>query len=142
VRHHFYFYLFGLFRSFRIVRKMVVPKIGASGDYLKFIARANTNSETRCAFTHFIPGTLIETRQLKCRGKIICIARCLRKIVREIMTQFIPSAHCFDDEIANTTTDLVSANFSRIPQSKLPKTKSVLFGSSFLAGSESSDISN
>jgi hypothetical protein len=44
VRHHF-FYLSGLFRNFCVVRKIVVPKIGASGDYLKFIARANTNSE-------------------------------------------------------------------------------------------------
>jgi hypothetical protein len=26
---------------------IVVPKIGASGDYLKFIARANMNSEAR-----------------------------------------------------------------------------------------------
>jgi hypothetical protein len=40
-----YFYLSGLFRNFRNVRNIVVPKIGASDDYLKFIARANTNSE-------------------------------------------------------------------------------------------------
>jgi hypothetical protein len=47
VRHHFYFYLFVLFQNFHDVRNIVVPKIGASGDYLKFIARANTNSEAR-----------------------------------------------------------------------------------------------
>jgi hypothetical protein len=47
VRHRFYFYLSGLFLNFRDVRNFVVPKIGAFGDYLKFIARANTNSEAR-----------------------------------------------------------------------------------------------
>ena len=41
------FYLSGLFLNFRDVRNIVVPKIGASGDYLKFIARANPNSEAR-----------------------------------------------------------------------------------------------
>jgi hypothetical protein len=47
MRHRFYFYLSGLFRNFRDVRNIVIPKIGASGEYLKFIARANTNSEVR-----------------------------------------------------------------------------------------------
>jgi hypothetical protein len=48
VRHRFfYFYLSGLVLNFRAVRNIVVPKIGASGDYLKFIARVNTNSEVR-----------------------------------------------------------------------------------------------
>jgi hypothetical protein len=41
------FYLSGLFLNFHDVRNIIVPKIGASGDYLKFIARANTNSEAR-----------------------------------------------------------------------------------------------
>jgi hypothetical protein len=45
VRHHFY--LSGLFLNFRAVWNIFVLKIGASGDYLKFIARANTNSEAR-----------------------------------------------------------------------------------------------
>jgi hypothetical protein len=35
VRHRFYFYLPGLFLNFRDDRNIVVPKIGASGDYLK-----------------------------------------------------------------------------------------------------------
>jgi hypothetical protein len=45
VRHRLY--LSGLFLNFRDVRNIVVPKIGASGDYLKLIARTNTNSEAR-----------------------------------------------------------------------------------------------
>jgi hypothetical protein len=59
VRRRFYFYLSGLFRNFRVVRKIVVPKIGASGDYLKTIARANTNSEARLTRMIFIPGKLV-----------------------------------------------------------------------------------
>jgi hypothetical protein len=43
VRHRFYLYLSGLFLNFRDVRNIVVPKIGESGNYLKFIARAKTN---------------------------------------------------------------------------------------------------
>jgi hypothetical protein len=34
VRHHFYFYLSGLFLNFCDVRNIAVSKIGASGDYL------------------------------------------------------------------------------------------------------------
>jgi hypothetical protein len=45
VIHHFY--LSGLVLNFCDVRNIVIPKIGASGDYLKFIARANMNSEDR-----------------------------------------------------------------------------------------------
>jgi hypothetical protein len=45
VRHHFY--LSRLVLNFRDVRNIVVLKIGASGDYLKFVARVNTNSEAR-----------------------------------------------------------------------------------------------
>ena len=45
VRHRFYFHLSGLVLNFRDVRNLVVPKIDASGDYLKFIARAYTSSE-------------------------------------------------------------------------------------------------
>jgi hypothetical protein len=41
VRHHFY--LSGLFLNFRDVRNIIVPKIGESDDYLKFIDRAMTN---------------------------------------------------------------------------------------------------
>jgi hypothetical protein len=43
VRHRLY--LSELFLNFCDVRNIAVSKIGASGDYLKFIARANTNSE-------------------------------------------------------------------------------------------------
>jgi hypothetical protein len=57
VRHHFY--LSGLVLNFRDVRNIVVRKIGASDDYLKFIARANTNSEARLTRMIFIPGKLI-----------------------------------------------------------------------------------
>jgi hypothetical protein len=46
-RHRFYFYPSGLFRNFHDVRNIAIPKIGASGDYLKFIARTNMNSEAR-----------------------------------------------------------------------------------------------
>jgi hypothetical protein len=49
VRHRFY--LSGLFLNFRDVRNIVIPKIGAFGDYLKFIALANTNSEARSILT-------------------------------------------------------------------------------------------
>jgi hypothetical protein len=51
VRHRFYFYLFELFLNFCHVRNIVVPKIGASRDYLKFIAPANTNLEPRSILT-------------------------------------------------------------------------------------------
>jgi hypothetical protein len=47
VRRRFYFYLFGFFLNFCAVRNIFVLKIGATGEYLKFIARANTNSEVR-----------------------------------------------------------------------------------------------
>jgi hypothetical protein len=43
------------------------------------------------------------------------------------------SARCFIDEIAYTFADMVSANFGRITQSRLSKTKSVFFGMSCLA---------
>jgi hypothetical protein len=57
-RVRYRFYLFGLFQNFRGVRNIVVPKIGASGEYLKFIARANTNSKARPTRMIFIPGKL------------------------------------------------------------------------------------
>jgi hypothetical protein len=59
VRRRFYFYLFGLFQNCRVIRNVVVPNIGASGDYLKLIARANTNSEVRTHSDDFIPDKLI-----------------------------------------------------------------------------------
>jgi hypothetical protein len=43
------FYLFVLFLNFCDVRNIAVSKIGVSGDYLKFIARTNPNSEARPA---------------------------------------------------------------------------------------------
>jgi hypothetical protein len=52
VRHRFY--LSGLFLNFRNVWK-----IGASGDYLKFIACADANSEARPTLMIFIPGKLV-----------------------------------------------------------------------------------
>jgi hypothetical protein len=42
-----FFYLSGLVLNFRDVRNIVVPKIGAPGEYLKIVARTNTNSEAR-----------------------------------------------------------------------------------------------
>jgi hypothetical protein len=47
VRHRFYFYLSGLFQNFHDVRNIIVPKIGVSGNYLKFVTRANMNLEAR-----------------------------------------------------------------------------------------------
>jgi hypothetical protein len=47
----FIFYISGLFLNFHDVQNIVVPKIGASGDYLKFIAHANTNSGARPTLT-------------------------------------------------------------------------------------------
>jgi hypothetical protein len=58
-RVRYRFYLSGLFLNFRDVRNLVVPKIGASDDYLKFIARTNTKSEARSILTNFIPGKLV-----------------------------------------------------------------------------------
>jgi hypothetical protein len=46
-----FFYLSGLFRNFRAIQNIVIPKIGASGDYLKYIARANAKSEARSILT-------------------------------------------------------------------------------------------
>jgi hypothetical protein len=57
VRHRFY--LSGLFLNFRDVRNIVVPKIGASGDYLKFIARANPNSEAQPTLMILSPNKFI-----------------------------------------------------------------------------------
>jgi hypothetical protein len=71
VRQHFYFDPSGLLLSFRNTRNIVVLKIGASGDYLKFIARANTNSEARPTRIIFIPGKLVRTRRLNFQYKII-----------------------------------------------------------------------
>jgi hypothetical protein len=49
-----YFYLSGLFRNFRDVWNIVFPKIGVSGDYLKFNAHANTNLEARTTRTIYL----------------------------------------------------------------------------------------
>jgi hypothetical protein len=45
VRYRFSLYPSGLFLNFCDDQNMVVPKTGESGDYLKFITRANTNLE-------------------------------------------------------------------------------------------------
>jgi hypothetical protein len=71
VRHRFYFHLSGLVLNFRDVRNLVVPKIDASGEYLKFITRANTNLEPRSTLEIFIPGKLIGTRRLRFSAQII-----------------------------------------------------------------------
>jgi hypothetical protein len=47
IRHRFYFHLFGFVLNFRAVRNIFVLKIDTSDDYLKFVARANTNSKAR-----------------------------------------------------------------------------------------------
>jgi hypothetical protein len=57
VRHHFY--RSGLVLNFRDVRNIVVSKIGASDDYLKFIPHANLNSEARLTRMIFILDKLI-----------------------------------------------------------------------------------
>jgi hypothetical protein len=87
VRHRFYFYLSGLFRNFRDGRNIVILKIGASDDYLKFIARANMNSEVRTHSDDFIPDNLICARQLNVGGNTIWIAQYPREIMREINNQ-------------------------------------------------------
>jgi hypothetical protein len=69
VRHRFYFYLSGLVLNFCDVRNIVVPKIGASSGYLKYIARANTNLEARPTWMIYIPNRLSRTRRLKCPGQ-------------------------------------------------------------------------
>jgi hypothetical protein len=68
--------------------------------------------------------------------------RRLSEIVCEDIIQFILRHAVVATKIAYTLADLVSANFSRIPQSKLSKTESVLFGLSFLAGFKTSDRNN
>jgi hypothetical protein len=60
VQHRFY--LSGLFLNFRDVRNIVVLKISVSSDYLKFIARANTNLEARSIFAIYVPNKLIIIR--------------------------------------------------------------------------------
>jgi hypothetical protein len=66
VRHRFYFYLSRLFLNFCDVRNIVVPKISASGVYLKFIAHVNTNLGIQSSPPIFIPNQLIWTRRQKC----------------------------------------------------------------------------
>jgi hypothetical protein len=63
VRLRFHFYLSRLFLNFRDVRNIVVPKIGASGDYLKFITRANTNLGIESSLPIFIPNQLTRIRE-------------------------------------------------------------------------------
>jgi hypothetical protein len=87
VRHRFYFHLFGLVLNFRAVRNIFVLKIGACDDYLKFVARANTNSEVRTHSDDFIPDNLICARQLNVGGNTIWIAQYPREIMREINNQ-------------------------------------------------------
>jgi hypothetical protein len=55
VQRRFYFYLSGLFLNFRDVQNLVVPKIGVSGDYLKYIARANTKFRSPTHSDDFYP---------------------------------------------------------------------------------------
>jgi hypothetical protein len=57
-----FLFLSGLFLNVREIRNLVVPKIGAPGDYLKFIASANTNLEPRPTLTIFIPNKLTGTQ--------------------------------------------------------------------------------
>jgi hypothetical protein len=123
VRRHFY--LSGLFLNFRDVRNVVVQKIDASGDYLKFIACANTNSEARPTLTIFIPGKLIWTRRLKYSGQNNMYRALSKRNRARGYDPIYPSARCFGDKIAYTEADMVSANFSQITQSKLTKPKSV-----------------
>jgi hypothetical protein len=87
VRHHFY--LSGLVLNFRDVRNIVVPKIGVPSDYLKFIARANTNSEARPPFTLLSPNKLFRTRRLSFWGEIIPSLLVSWEIMREVMIPFI-----------------------------------------------------
>jgi hypothetical protein len=51
--------------KFSLCSERSCSKIGASGDYLKFIVRTNTISEARTTWTIFIPNKLIRTRRLK-----------------------------------------------------------------------------
>jgi hypothetical protein len=133
VRRRFYFYLSGLFQNFRDVRNIVIPKIGASGDYLKFIARANTNSEARLIRMILSEQISLNSTTKIIRGKIICIARCVRKIVREVIIQLILQDAVSTTKIVYTFADCVSANFGRITPNKLSVPKSVYFGLSFFA---------
>jgi hypothetical protein len=64
----FYFYLSGLFLNFRTVRNIIILKIGAFGEYLKFIACVNTNSEVRLTRMIFTPEKLICARRIKLFG--------------------------------------------------------------------------
>jgi hypothetical protein len=61
VRHHFYFYLSGLFLNFRDVRNIVVPKIGASGDYLNSSLARIRNLEARFTVVIRVPNKFIIT---------------------------------------------------------------------------------
>jgi hypothetical protein len=52
------------------------------------------------------------------------------------------SARCFEDKIAYTFADIVSANFGRIKSNKLSVPKSGYFGLLFLARSKTLDIND
>jgi hypothetical protein len=119
VRRHFYFHLFGLFQNFRDVRDIVVLKIGASGDYLKFIARANVNSEVRTTWTNFYPEQINLGSTTKMSGQNNLYRVLSEKIVREVIIQLILQHAVSTTKIAYTLAALVSADFGRIMQSKL-----------------------
>jgi hypothetical protein len=136
VRHCFYFHLFGLVLNFRAVRNIFVLKIGAPGEYLNFIARANTNSEARLTRTIFILGKLVWTRRLKCSRQNNLYRALSEKNRAWGYNPIYSSARCFEHKIAYTFADIVSANIGRITPNKLLVSKSVYFGLSFLADSK------
>jgi hypothetical protein len=115
----FYFHLSGFFRNFRDVRNIVVPKNRCVWWLFKIHRSREYEFGSPTHSNDFIPGGLICTRQLRCWGKIICIASCLRKIVREVIIQLILQHVVSTTKIAYTLAALVSAHFGRIAQSKL-----------------------
>jgi hypothetical protein len=69
VRRRFYFYLSGLFLNFHDVRNIVIPKIGASDDYLKIHRSRESEFGSPTQSNDFIPDKFIWTRRLKYSGR-------------------------------------------------------------------------
>ena len=92
MRHRFYFHLFGPVLNSRAVRNIFVLKIGASGDYLKFVAReyefgSSTHSDD------FYPGQINSNSTTKVFGANNFVPTCQpRQLIRGFIIEIYSSS--------------------------------------------------
>ena len=138
VRRRFYFYLLSV---------RALPKFSLGSEHscsenrcVRWLFKIRRSREYEFGSpTHsddFIPNRLRRTRRLKCsRQNNLCRALSEKNRARGY-NPIYSSACCFEDKIANTFADIVSANVGRITPNKLSVPKSVYFDLSFLARSK------